>query len=62
MKCNFRFRQTDGWNVQSVEILKHQWAFSSEKAERELGYKSRPLEEGLRELLVWLKAIGSIKY
>lgn len=46
----------------SVNILKHQWAYSSEKAERELGYKSRPLEEGLLQLLTWLKATGRIKY
>ncbi|KAG0602726.1 hypothetical protein M758_10G036500 [Ceratodon purpureus] len=46
----------------SVEILKHQWAYSSTKAERELGYKVRPLEEGLHELLTWLKASGHIKY
>jgi farnesol dehydrogenase len=52
----------DESTVQSVAILKHQWAYSSEKAERELGYKSRPLEQGLYELLSWLKATGRIKY
>jgi len=48
--------------VQAVQILKHQWAYSSAKAERELGYKSRPLKEGLSELLAWLKATGRITY
>jgi len=48
--------------VQSVDILKHQWAYSSAKAERELGYKSRPFEDGLHELLEWLKAKDLIKY
>ncbi|CAM6035448.1 unnamed protein product [Sphagnum compactum] len=46
----------------AVQILKHQWAYSSAKAERELGYKSRPLKEGLSELLAWLKATGRITY
>jgi farnesol dehydrogenase len=46
----------------AVQILKHEWAYSSAKAERELGYKSRPLREGLSELLAWLKATGRITY
>ena len=34
-----------------VEIFKHDWAYSSSKAERELGYRVIPLEEGLRKTL-----------
>ena len=34
-----------------VEIFKHDWIYSSAKAARELGYRVRPLEEGLKEML-----------
>jgi farnesol dehydrogenase len=34
-----------------VEIFKHDWVYSSEKAARELGYRVTPLEEGLTRTL-----------
>ncbi len=34
-----------------VEIFKHEWVYSSAKAERDLGYHVTPLEEGLRRTL-----------
>jgi farnesol dehydrogenase len=34
-----------------VEIFKHDWVYSSAKAERELGYRVTPLEEGLTNTL-----------
>ncbi|HEX5413152.1 MAG TPA: NAD-dependent epimerase/dehydratase family protein [Terriglobia bacterium] len=34
-----------------VEIFKHDWAYSSEKAGRELGYRVVPLEEGIQKTL-----------
>lgn len=34
-----------------VEIFKHDWVYSSDKAMRELGYRVIPLEEGLRRTL-----------
>ncbi|HUZ47353.1 MAG TPA: NAD-dependent epimerase/dehydratase family protein [Terriglobia bacterium] len=34
-----------------VEVFKHDWAYSSGKAERDLGYRVMPLEEGLRKTL-----------
>lgn len=34
-----------------VEIFKHDWVYSSAKAERELGYRVRPLEDGLRKTI-----------
>lgn len=34
-----------------VEIFKHDWVYSSEKAVRELGYRVTPLEEGLKSTL-----------
>jgi farnesol dehydrogenase len=41
-----------------VEVYRHDWAYSSARAERELGYRARPLGEGLREALDWLRASG----
>lgn len=34
-----------------VEIFKHDWVYSSEKAGRELGYRVVPLEEGIQKTL-----------
>lgn len=41
-----------------VEIYRHDWAYSSAKAERELGYEARPLEAGMTGTLAWLKETG----
>jgi nucleoside-diphosphate-sugar epimerase len=41
---------TPGW----VETFLRDWACSSAKAERELGYRITPLREGLRRTLEWL--------
>ncbi|KAM7278052.1 hypothetical protein ACFE04_005186 [Oxalis oulophora] len=46
----------------TVQVLRHQWAYSCEKAKAELGYNPRSLTEGLEEMLPWLKSIGEIKY
>ncbi|XP_057821648.2 uncharacterized protein LOC131034245 [Cryptomeria japonica] len=46
----------------TVYVLKHQWAYSCEKAKTELGYQPRSLREGLAEVLSWLKNLGLIKY
>jgi nucleoside-diphosphate-sugar epimerase len=42
-----------------VGVLREHWAYSSAKAERELGYRSRPLEAGLRETIDWLRTRGA---
>jgi farnesol dehydrogenase len=44
----------------TIEIYKHDWAFSSEKAERELGYSHISLEEGLKRTLAWLSGAGTV--
>lgn len=41
-----------------VEIYRHDWAYRSDRAERELGYTGRPLAQGLGETLSWLKESG----
>lgn len=46
----------------TVRVMRHQWAYSCEKAKKELGYTPRSLREGLVEMLAWLKSIGEIKY
>lgn len=46
----------------TVRVLRHEWAYSCEKAKRELEYKPRSLKEGLEEVLPWLKSLGVIKY
>jgi farnesol dehydrogenase len=38
-----------------VEIFKHDWVYSSAKAEKELGYRVTPLEEGLAKTLAELR-------
>lgn len=41
-----------------VEIYRHDWAYRSDRAERELGYSPRPFAQGLAETLAWLKESG----
>jgi NAD+-dependent farnesol dehydrogenase len=41
-----------------VNVFRHHWAFSSAKAEKELGYRPRPLREGLQLTLEWLRERG----
>lgn len=38
-----------------VAKYKYHWALDSSKAEKELDYKIRPLEEGIRETVEWLR-------
>ncbi|XP_023525575.1 uncharacterized protein LOC111789148 [Cucurbita pepo subsp. pepo] len=45
-----------------VSVLRHQWAYSCEKAKEELDYNPRSLKEGLEEMVPWLKSLGLIKY
>lgn len=45
-----------------VDIYRHDWAYRSDKAEAELGYRPRPLEEGLAgSTLPWLRETGAWK-
>ena len=37
-----------------VRVMARDWPFSSEKAERELGFEITPFQEGLRRTVVWL--------
>jgi len=42
-----------------VEIYRHDWSYRSDRAERELGYTWRTLEQGLGQTLAWLKESGA---
>ena len=42
-----------------VEVCHHDWAYSSARAERELGYRHRPLRLGIAETLAWLEESGA---
>lgn len=42
-----------------VEVYRHDWAYRSGRAEAELGYAWRPLEQGLTETVGWLKESGA---
>ena len=42
-----------------VEVCHHDWAYSCERAERELGYRHRPLRLGIAETLAWLEESGA---
>ncbi|ONL94346.1 NAD(P)-binding Rossmann-fold superfamily protein [Zea mays] len=46
----------------TVRVLRHQWAYSCDKAKMELGYTPRNLTEGLSEMLLWLKEEKLIKF
>src|SRR4051795_9454593 len=39
--------------AEGYELMAQDWRFSSAKAERELGYRSRPLDETLRATIDW---------
>jgi nucleoside-diphosphate-sugar epimerase len=42
-----------------VGVFREHWAYSSAKAERDLGYRSRPLRDGLRATIDWLRTKGA---
>ena len=44
--------------VDGVRMARKRMFFSSAKAERELGYRTRPVEEALREAVEWFSAHG----
>ena len=45
---------------ETVNVFREHWAYSSGRAERELGYRMTPLAEGLRKTIDWLKAEGHV--
>ncbi|GJP41245.1 hypothetical protein CLOM_g912 [Closterium sp. NIES-68] len=47
---------------ESVRAFNHDWAYSSRQAHQDLDYAPLSLEEGLRDTLTWMRAVGAIKY
>ena len=43
-----------------VRIYAREWAFSSARAEAELGYRVTPLREGVRKTVAWLREYGAL--
>jgi farnesol dehydrogenase len=48
---------TPGW----IRTFSVEWAYSHDKAARELGYRPKSLEEGIRITYEWLKNIGRVR-
>lgn len=46
---------------ESVEVYKHEWAFTSERAVRDLGYRVTPFPEALAETVSWMRAQGILR-
>jgi hypothetical protein len=40
---------------QVVEVYKHNWTYTSNKAVRELNYRTTPLRQGLETTINWLR-------
>ena len=47
--------------LDGLRMSKHHMFFTSAKAERELGYRSRPYLEGLRDAVDWFRAAGYLR-
>lgn len=43
-----------------VEIYRHEWAYSSARAQRELGYRITPFAEGIVRTVAWLHVTGAL--
>jgi dihydroflavonol-4-reductase len=44
--------------LDGLRMAKHRMFFTSAKAERELGYKAKPAEEGIRDAIGWFRQAG----
>lgn len=54
------FGRRPNLTIGKVGINEHHWAYSSAKAERELGYRFRPFAQGLAELVAWMRERGLV--
>lgn len=43
-----------------VEIYRHEWAYSSERARTELGYRVTPFEQAIERTVAWLRERGEL--
>ena len=42
---------------EEVRIYKREWAYSSDRAIADLGYRITPLEQGVARMVAWLKSL-----
>jgi dihydroflavonol-4-reductase len=47
--------------LDGLRMAKHHMFFSSSKAERELGYRARPHEAGIRDAVAWFRSAGYVQ-
>ena len=43
-----------------VEVYRHEWAYTSERAQRELDYHVTPLADGVRRTVAWMRETGAL--
>ncbi|CAN1122323.1 hypothetical protein LINPERPRIM_LOCUS2669 [Linum perenne] len=55
-------RQLPPISPPAVHALRREWAYSCEKAKLHLGYNPRDLDDGLLDVLAWLKGMRLIEY
>ena len=45
----------------SLHMARHRMFFTHEKARRELGYSSRPYQQGLADAIAWFRKAGYLR-
>ena len=45
----------------ALDMAAHHMFFTSAKAERDLGYRTRPYQDGLADALAWFRSVGYIR-
>jgi farnesol dehydrogenase len=55
-----RFGTEPALTDEVVRIYRHEWAYSSASAERDLGYRITPFEEAIGRTVAWLRSTGEI--
>jgi dihydroflavonol-4-reductase len=45
--------------VESMRLMGHDWAYSPEKAQRELGYAPRPIEQSIERTIEWQRGLAA---
>jgi dihydroflavonol-4-reductase len=46
--------------LDGLRLARYRMYFSSAKAERELGYRARPADEGIRDAIEWFRSAGML--
>ena len=54
-------RQKPLFTTYSLDVITSGCDITSEKAERELGFKARPYAEGIKDAITWFQRAGYLK-